>query len=489
MAIQRAFLFSFSLSVLLLFSGSLAQQERELWHHQRRFRDQGQCKLERLRAAEPSQRIESEAGFSEYFDQEDEQFDCAGVAVSRHTIQPRGLFLPSFSNAPRLVYFIQESFQSFQQSQYEEGRRGQGQQQQQRSRDQHQKIRHFRQGDVIALPAGVSHWCYNDGETPIVAVVVHDIASVHNQLDRNIRKFQLAGAQGRPKGGYGRGPFGQESSGGNIFNGFDVELLAEAFDVSTDIAKKLQSRDERKGSIIRVEKSLQVVRPPRRERESESESEGEEEEEEREREERERERGRRGKDNGLEEAICNMRLKENIGDPERADVYSVQGGHITTLNSQKLPILGFIRMSAERGVLKQNAIRAPHWNVNSHSVIYVTRGSGKVQIVGNRDRPVFNGQLRRGQVLVVPQNFAVIKQAGNNEEFEWVSFKTNDNAMTSQIVGKASALRGMPEEVLMNSYRISREEARTLKNSRRHEIGVFGPGSSSQQGQGGRASE
>ncbi|KAK1267375.1 Legumin B [Acorus gramineus] len=408
MAIQKAFLFSFSLSILLMFSGSLAQQERELWHHLRRFCDQSQCKLERLRAAEPSQRIESEAGFSEYFDQEDQQFDCAGVAVVRHTIQPRGLFLPSFSNAPRLVYFVQAQWlvmiylrkSKGYQSQYEEDRRGQGQkqQQQQRSRDQHQKIRHFQQGDVIALPAGVSHWCYNDGETPIVAVVIHDIASVHNQLDRNIKKFQLAWAQGRPKGGYGRGPFGQESSGGNIFNGFDVELLAEAFD-----------------------------------------------------------------------------LREVTS--------------ITTLNSQKLPILGFIRMSAERGVLKQNAIRAPHWNVNSHSVICVTRGSGKVQIVGNRDKPVFNRGLRRGQVLVVPQNFAVIKQAGNNEEFEWVSFKTNDNAMTSQIVGKASALRGMPEEVLMNSNRISREEARTLKNSRRHEIGVFGPGSSSQQGQGGRASE
>ncbi|KAK1267374.1 hypothetical protein QJS04_geneDACA019389 [Acorus gramineus] len=112
MAILGASLFSLNLSLLLLlllFSGSLAQQERELRHHQRRFRDQSQCKLKRLRAAEPAQRIESEVGFSEFFDQEDVQFDCAGVAVVRHTIQPRGLLLPAFPNAPRLVYIVQGS--------------------------------------------------------------------------------------------------------------------------------------------------------------------------------------------------------------------------------------------------------------------------------------------------------------------------------------------------------------------------------------------
>ncbi|XP_020080058.1 glutelin type-A 1-like [Ananas comosus] len=113
----------------------------------------------------------------------------------------------------------------------------------------------------------------------------------------------------------------------------------------------------------------------------------------------------------------------------------------------------------------RNALHAPHWNINAHSIMYVTAGRGRVQIVNNLGRNVFGGELRRGQVLVVPQNFAVVKRA-QSESFEWVSFKTNNNAMVNQIVGKASALRGMPVDVLANTYRLSREEATRLKYNR-----------------------
>jgi quercetin dioxygenase-like cupin family protein len=36
--------------------------------------------------------------------------------------------------------------------------------------DQHQKVHRFRQGDVIAIPAGTTHWDYNEGESPVVFV-------------------------------------------------------------------------------------------------------------------------------------------------------------------------------------------------------------------------------------------------------------------------------------------------------------------------------
>ena len=189
----------------------------------------------------------------------------------------------------------------------------------------------------------------------------------------------------------------------------------------------------------------------------------------------------RGRSNGLDEVLCNMKLIENIDDPTRADFYSPEAGRISSLNSFKLPILSQLRMSAERGVLYRDALLAPLWSTNAHSVVYVTKGPGRVQIVGNHGRPVFDGELRQGQLVIVPQNFAVTKQAGS-EGFEWVAFKTAENAMSSPIVGKASALRGMPEEVLMNAYRISRQEARSLKQNRDQEVMVFSPRSRSQGG-------
>ncbi|OVA02398.1 11-S seed storage protein [Macleaya cordata] len=442
-------LFLITVCSLILFHGCLAQiEQQQQWggshqqKQQRQFRDQSECRIQSLQALEPSRRIESEAGVTEHFDENEEQLECAGRGI-------KGVVIPG----------CPETFQSFQQS--EEGGRSQSQK---RYRDQHQKIRYLRQGDIAALPTGIPHWFYNEGETPLVLVTLLDTSNNANQLDRRPRRFYLAGnpqQQGQRQSSYQHSrQTEEERSGNNIFSGFDVEMLAEAFGVSTETARNLQSRNDNRGNIVRVENGLRVIMPPRREEEEQQEQ-------------------HQVRVNGLEETLCSARLVENIADPTRADVYSPRGGRISSLNSQKLPILNYLQLSAERGVLYRNAIMVPHWNLNAHSVIYVTRGSGRIQIVGNYKQPVFDGQVREGQILTIPQNFAVVKQAGN-EGLEWVAFKTNDNAMISPLVGKISTLRAMPEDVLMNSYRISRDEARRLKFNR-EEMVVFAPRSGSQQ--------
>ncbi|CAA7403240.1 unnamed protein product [Spirodela intermedia] len=481
MAGRRVSFVCWALCLGLLWYGSLAQLDFEqrrpsVRGGHRRFRDQSECRLRELQAQEPAHRVESEAGVSEYWDADDQQFDCAGVAAVRHTVQPRGLVLPEFSNSPRLVYIVQgsgitaavvpgcpETFHSVEQPQRERREERPGQQQASRSSDQHQKIRRFRQGDILALPAGVTHWCYNDGDTPVVAVTVFDTSSYSNQLDRNPRKFFLAGSQRREGWQQERQTEREEKAGGNIFSGFDDGLLAEAFGVSREVVRKLKTADDKRGTIVRVERGLEVVGPRR----------GREEEEKEERR-REGEEERRREDNGLEETLCNARLRENIGDPVKADFYSREGGHIATLNSQKLPVLRLLQLSAEKGRLRRNAILAPHWNINAHSVIYCTRGAARIQIVGAGQRALYDGEIRRGQILIVPQGHAVVKQA-KDEEFEWVSFKTNDNAMVSPLAGQTSVFRAIPEDVLANAYRFSREEARRLKFNRDHETLLLRP--------------
>jgi oxalate decarboxylase/phosphoglucose isomerase-like protein (cupin superfamily) len=116
----------------------------------------------------------------------------------------------------------------------------------------------------------------------------------------------------------------------------------------------------------------------------------------------------------------------------------------------------------------------PYWNMNCHSVMYVTSGQGRVQIANHRGQTVFDGQVRQGQIILIPQNYVVIKRA-EREMFQWVSFNTNHNAMISQMVGKNSVLRAMPLQVLMNSYRLSMEQARRLKFSRQHEMIILSP--------------
>ncbi|KAG6658786.1 hypothetical protein CIPAW_04G186900 [Carya illinoinensis] len=343
-------LVSFFLCLLLLFNGCLAQSSGR---QQQRF---GQCQINRLDNPLTALRLKP-------------QFQCAGVAVVRRTIEPNGLLLPQYSNAPQLctsrgitgVLFpgCPETFEESQRL----SQQGQGQSRR-FQQDRHQKIRHFREGDILAFLAGVAHWCYNDGDSPVLA------------------------------------------------------FSADAFNVDVETARRLQGRqeDSRRG-IVKVEGDLQ---------------------------------GRCGgrDDNGLEETICAARLRENISDPSRADIFMEEAGRISTVNSHNLPVLRCLQLSAERGVLYRCCM------------------------YGNRIIKLNPENIRiEGQILTIPQNFGVVKRA-RDEGFKWVAFKTNVNAMISPLAGRTSAFRALPEEVLANAFQISKEEARRLKLNRQESTWV-----------------
>ncbi|KAL0349032.1 UNVERIFIED_CONTAM: 11S globulin seed storage protein 1 [Sesamum angustifolium] len=481
-------LLSLSLSFLFLFHGCVAQLELQQQHYwkslqqfqQHRLRAKTECQVQQLTARQPSYRLQSEAGVTEFWDANNEEFQCAGIEFVRHTIQPRGLLLPYYSNAPQLVYIVQgqscsgihgtvfpgcaETYES------EPGFGSTGEEEGRQRTDRHQKLRRFRRGDVLALREGVTHWAYNDGDTPIISIALRDVANEANQLDLKFRRFFLAGnpqtaqfqgQQEREQGPRGEGWKGQEEGQGksNIFSGFNEEFLAESFNIDPQLVRKLQSREDNRGIIVRAERPLRLVLP----------------EYGREEQERQWQQGRGGGYvNGLEETICSLKIRQNIEHVSTTHSYNPRGGRISTINSQTLPILGQLRLSAEKGVLYRNGITAPHWSTNSHSALYVTRGNARIQVVGHQGRSVLNEEVNEGQLVVVPQNFALAIRAGD-QGFEYVTFRTNDNAMKSELAGRLSAIRAMPDEVVMNSFGVSREDARNLKYNR-DEATVFSPG-------------
>jgi hypothetical protein len=122
---------------------------------------------------------------------------------------------------------------------------------------------------------------------------------------------------------------------------------------------------------------------------------------------------------------------------------------------------------------------APFYNLNSNSLVYGLRGNGRIQVVNDNGDNVFDGELREGQALIVPQNFVVVKKAGD-EGFEWVAFKTNDNAIVNPLAGQNSFIQALPLDVLANSFNLNREEAQRLKNNRQEQR-LFSSNSGSQR--------
>jgi Cupin len=138
---------------------------------------------------------------------------------------------------------------------------------------------------------------------------------------------------------------GQQVSGNNILGGFETQLLAEAFGINQELARRLQSQDDQRGEIVRVERELQLLRPFRSQEEQQQQQQQEVFEGER--------FQSRNQSNGLDENFCTIKIQQNINDPNRADIFNPQGGRITRLNSQKFPILNHVQMSATRVVLRR----------------------------------------------------------------------------------------------------------------------------------------
>ncbi|XP_050366076.1 prunin 1 Pru du 6-like [Argentina anserina] len=499
---------AFSLCLLVLFQGSLASRQSS---------QRNECMLNRIQAREPDNRIETEAGRIESWDHNQDDFQCAGVAVQRITLERNGLHLPSYTNTPRLLYVVQgrghlgmvfpgcpetfeESEQSIeeQQQQQYQGQQGRGHRQQGRREgqfgpqgqqefeqlDRHQRVQRIKQGDVIAVPTGATTWSHNDGDQSLVFVTLLDVSNSHNQLDQNPRRFYLAGnpqdefnlqgqsqwRQQRQQGQQGQSRWGQQGRGkqgrtqgnSNIFAGFETQLLADALNIGQQTVQQLQGQNDNRPQIVRVEGRFDFVEPPQSQRE-------------------ERQlQGQQGQ-NGFEEVFCHMKIKQNIGKPSLADVFSPQAGRISTLNSFGMPILKFLRLSAERGFLYNNAIHSPHWNLNAHEIIYVIRGTARVQVVNDNGQTILDDQVREGQLFIVPQNHAVLQKAMSNG-YEYIAFKTNDNAMVNTLAGRTSVLRALPDVVLANAYQMDRQQARNLKYNRQETLAL----SSSRSFQSGR---
>nr|XP_043612243.1 11S globulin seed storage protein G3-like [Erigeron canadensis] len=511
---------SLFLAFFLLVSTSLARQQQHQQQQQQQQQLRNVCQLRNIDALEPNYVVQAEAGLTEFWDANNQQFQCAGVDFIRHRIQPGGLLLPSYVNTPILAFVEKgkavqgvilpgcpETFEISQQQQFSSQGQRQGQQQGQRfdQQDRHQKVENLYPGDVVAVPTGAAHWLYNDGDNELVVVVFFDAQNSDNQLDPNHRRFFLAGnpqdqsqqfqgrqhtreQQQRPS----RQQQSQQQNAGNIFRGFDTEFIAEAFNVDQETAQKLQGERDQRGHIVNVQQGqLQIIRPQQEQQPwgqqqqqpwgqqpqypwGQQRGQGQQPQYPWGR----QQQGGSGR-NGLEETICSLKVKENIDNPTHADFVNPQAGRISNLNNFKFPILQLLQLSVERGELYPNAIQAPHYTFNAHNLVYVTDGTLRVQIVNHEGNSVFDDELNQGQVVVIPQNFAVIKRAGQ-QGARWVSFRTNENAMISNLAGRLSAIRSMPVGVVANSYQISVQEAQRLKYNQPETV-LLTPGYSREQ--------
>ncbi|KAE8650659.1 11S globulin seed storage protein 2 [Cucumis sativus] len=433
------------------------------------FREEAQqYRLDRIQARPPSRRIEWEGGITEVWDEANEEFQCAGVAAFRNIIRPNSLSLPKFHSSPMLAYiergegFLGLNFPGCNVEEYE----AQSAQLSRSSRrirvdkeeDKHQKVRRVRRGDMIVIPAGTVQWCYNDCGQDLVVVAFMDLNNDDNQLDLRVRSSYLAGGVPREARRVSK-----SDDFVNIFNGFNKEFLEEAYNIPSDLARKMQ--EERSGGlIVKCDEEMSFMTPEEEEEELSA-----------------LPFSRREEDsNGLEETICTARVQHNMNTQREADVYSREAGRVNILNQLKLPILRFMGMSAEKGHLFPNAQYNLHWSMTDHRLAYVIEGEAEIEIANDYGNQVFKERVSRGSMFVIPQFYPSFARAGPRG-FEWITFKTSNQPMKSTVAGYTSFFRALPLQLLEQSFQITAAEAQQLKQTRSQHTFLFPPSTSTRR--------
>ncbi|WCJ38331.1 11S globulin seed storage protein 1 [Euphorbia peplus] len=359
---------------------------------------------------EPDMYFPSEAGSVEIWNLTD------GLYVGRYTIQPNGLMLSFYTNADEFAYMLKGKFLT---GLFIRGCS-------RKSNAECRQFYRFRMGDVGSRNGGEFLWNYNDTNETVIIIAV-----LRTTNKESLRVFLLGGPQ-------------------NLLGGFGLEYLSEAFNVDSDLARKLQNKDLR-GNIIYLTpggidlSNVPIIQScPRKDQQ--------------------------GKKRVVDESFCNAydTRVEKLHDPLMVvDIGLLEkiNGIFTTIDSQEFPILQSTQYSVSYTLLLKDVIRLPHWE-NSDRIILVVKGEGWIQVVDNNGTNVFDNIVKEGQFLTVPK-FLVMTEKSKTEFFEYVIFMTNANPISFDIAGRNSVVHGLPLEVLTNAFNITEEEALKVKFARK----------------------
>ncbi|KAL2935230.1 11S globulin seed storage protein 2 [Bienertia sinuspersici] len=138
------------------------------------------------------------------------------------------------------------------------------------------------------------------------------------------------------------------------------------------------------------------------------------------------------------------------------DISIDNGGSLNTLTSEKYSPLEGIQLSGKLLKLEPNAMFGPCYYARDSGIelIYVTKGSGWVQIVGMFGQMVLDTKLEAGQLFAVPKFYVVVIGAGQ-EGIECFSIITTSRPTLGEIAGKNSLWKALSPEVLQVSLNVN----------------------------------
>ncbi|GJP43950.1 hypothetical protein CLOM_g3349 [Closterium sp. NIES-68] len=253
---------------------------------------------------------------------------------------------------------------------------------------------------------------------------------------------------------------------GGILHGFSADLLARAWDVEEEEARRVVAGQKHVGFVAvghhnarRLTGELQAMMA------------GEDEA------------------SGTEEAMDpNALAHMRMGDisPFTRFKYSLsqaspdmavpKGGDIFAVDRSKLPVLHHVGLSAFLYHLQPNALLAPHWYPNAAILHVVLAGSGRIEVVYPDGRTALHRDVHTGDVIAVPALFPSSMEA-SAEGMMWIAIANRPISPPSFLAGITSVFKGIPKDVLVAAFNVDEALEDKFYKARRDpsEIAIFPP--------------
>ncbi|XP_054778603.1 glutelin type-A 2-like [Prosopis cineraria] len=272
----------------------------------------------------------------------------------------------------------------------------------------------LKKGDVIPVPMGAVSWWFNNGESELIIVFLGETSQAH--VPGQFTYFLLAGTQG-------------------IMGGFSSEVITKAYSLTNKEAKRL-TKSQKGVLILKLKKGQPRMPAPQMDK--------------------------------TKEMVYNI----DAAEPDHGVKHR---GLVTTLTDLDFPFAGEVGLSMIRVKLEPNAIATPlYLRSPSVQVIYVARGSGKIEIVGLNGESVLDSQVEAGQLIVVPK-FFVSTQIASEDGMELYSILTTKRPVFEELAGKPSIWEAMSPQVQEVSLNVDPNFVKFFLSNQEHTTNTIPP--------------
>ncbi|GLJ35813.1 hypothetical protein SUGI_0719070 [Cryptomeria japonica] len=279
-----------------------------------------------------------------------------------------------------------------------------------------ERVLKVKRGDAIAVPLGVVSWWFNDNPSEELEILfLGDTSKAHRSGE--FTDFNLIGG----------------SNG--LYRGFSKRFMCRAWDLKESELDHVLSSQSGSG-IVKLKEGTSMPTPEA-------------------------------------EAGDKLRLVFNC-EEAKPDIDIDNGGRVVVLTSNYLPILKEIGLGADLVKIDKDAMCSPgHSSDSAFQVTYITKGSGRVEVVGIDGERLLEFELQAGYLFIVPRFYVVSKIAGD-EGMQWFSIITTPNPVFCNHAGKTGVLKSLSKEIFAASFNVD-EKTVALFHSKRTQDAVFFP--------------